>query len=40
MRVSSGSIKEPLLTKDAADKIEIITKLVKENVDLKAVEAL
>ena len=31
---------ERLLTKDAADKIEIITKLVKENVDLKAVEAL
>ncbi len=31
---------EPLLTKDDADKIEIITKLVRENVDLKAVEAL
>jgi len=31
---------EPLLTKDDADKIEIITKLVKENVDLKAIEAL
>jgi len=31
---------EPLLTKDDADKIEIITKLAKENIDLKAIEAL
>ena len=31
---------EPLLTKDDANKIEILTKLVRENVDLKAVEAL
>ncbi len=31
---------EPLLTKDDDKKIEIITQLVKENVDLAAVEAL
>jgi len=31
---------EPLLTKDDDKKIEIITRLVKENVDLAAVEAL
>lgn len=31
---------EPLLTKDDSDKIEILTKLVTENVDLKAIEAL
>ena len=31
---------EPLLTKDDNKKIEIITQLVKENVDLAAVEAL
>lgn len=31
---------EPLLTKDDADKVEILTKLVKENIDLKVIEAL
>ncbi len=31
---------EPLLTKDDDKKIEIITRLVKENVDLAAIEAL